>query len=434
MNILSIAGSDPSSGAGIQSDIKTISAYGAYGLTVITSITSQNTSKFFGTAALPSKSISEQLNSVFSDFKIDAIKIGMVYNSPIIKIVSSKLKKLKVPIIVDPIIKSTTGGILLQKNALPDYKRLIVPLAFIITPNVCEAEILSGLKIRKPDDLLMCAKKIKKLGAKNIVITGVEFEENKISDFILSDSKHYFLSTKKIKKENHGSGCTYSAALTVAIANKKNIIEAAGIAKKYSLISIKNSRKIGKGIVITQIPAKKENDKKILNDSIIKFTKLKNINRYIPECQTNFVYSKKSPRTVKDVLGVSGRIVKAGKKIVVAGEIEYGGSKHVGSAIIHVCKKFPQIRSALNIKFEPKIVKKFIKNGFVVLSYDRNLEPFKIKNKENLSIPWGIKSAIQHSNVSPDVIFHKGDFGKEPMILLFGKNPNDVLKKLNCVL
>ena len=118
MNILSIGGSDPSSGAGIQSDIKTFSNHNAYGFTVVTAITSQNTKKVTSIEPVSTKSLSTQLDSILSDFQVDAIKIGMVYNSQIIKVINSKLRRVKVPIIVDPIIKSTTGAILLKKKCV----------------------------------------------------------------------------------------------------------------------------------------------------------------------------------------------------------------------------------------------------------------------------------------------------------------------------
>ena len=123
MNILSIGGSDPSSGAGIQSDIKTFSNHNVYGFTAVTAITSQNTRKVTSIEPVSTKSLRAQLDSILSDFHIDAIKIGMVYNSQIIKVIHSKLKSIKVPIVVDPIIKSTTGAILLKKSALYDYKK-----------------------------------------------------------------------------------------------------------------------------------------------------------------------------------------------------------------------------------------------------------------------------------------------------------------------
>ena len=145
MNILSIGGSDPSSGAGIQSDVKTFSNLDVYGFTSVTAITSQNTRKVTSIEPVSTKSLNAQLDSIFSDFHIDTIKIGMVYNSQIIKAVHSKIKNVKIPIVVDPIIKSTTGAILLKKNALHDYKKMLIPLADIITPNKYEAKVLSGI-------------------------------------------------------------------------------------------------------------------------------------------------------------------------------------------------------------------------------------------------------------------------------------------------
>jgi len=135
MNILSIGGSDPSSGAGIQSDIKTFSNHDAYGFTIVTAITSQNTKNVTSIEPVSAKSLMAQLDSILSDFHIDAIKIGMVYNSQIIKVIHSKLRNIKVPIVVDPIIKTTTVTILLKKSALNDYKKMIIPLAYVITPN-----------------------------------------------------------------------------------------------------------------------------------------------------------------------------------------------------------------------------------------------------------------------------------------------------------
>ena len=132
MIVLSIAGSDPSGGAGIQADLKTFSTLGVYGLSVVTAITSQNTTKFSKVKEISSDMIKSQLESVLSDFKIDVIKIGMVYDSSAIKAIFSKLKEIRAPIILDPVFESTTGGILLQKEAFPLFKKLLVPLSFVI--------------------------------------------------------------------------------------------------------------------------------------------------------------------------------------------------------------------------------------------------------------------------------------------------------------
>jgi len=420
MNILSIGGSDPSSGAGIQSDIKTFANHDVYGFTVVTAITSQNTRKVTSIEPVSTKSLKSQLDSILSDFHINAIKIGMVYNSQIIKMIHSELRNIKIPIIVDPIIKSTTGAILLKKNALCDYKKMIIPLADVITPNKYEARVLSGTSNTNKS-----AKKIQSMGAKCVVITGATSSNGKISDFILEENMEYVISGKKIPIRNHGSGCNYSASIAVSLAKGNTIHDAVKTAKDYVYQSIKHSKKIGKGVNITHKNI--SNGMRELSDSINHFKQIKNIYKVIPECQTNFVFAKKNPSGVMDVLGVSGRLVKSGKEVVTAGKIVYGGSQHVGTAVIQVNKKFPEIRSGLNIKYDTKIISKAKKSRFTILSYDRNREPKKSKQKENSSISWGISSTLNAK--SPDIIYHKGDIGKEPMILIFGKNPDDVVKK-----
>jgi hydroxymethylpyrimidine/phosphomethylpyrimidine kinase len=422
MNILSIGGSDPSSGAGIQSDIKTFSNYDIYGFTVVTAITSQNTRKVTSVEPVSAKSLMAQIDSILSDFHIDAIKIGMVYNSQIIKVIHSKLRKIKVPIVIDPIIKSTTGTTLLKKSALHDYKKMIVPLADVITPNKYEAKALSGISNTKKS-----AKKIQSMGAKCVIITGATSSNGKISDFVLEENKEYVISGKKILIRNHGSGCNYSASIAVSLAKGNAMYNAVKTAKDYVYQSIRNSKNIGKGVSITHKNI--SNGMMELSDSINHFKQIKNIYKVIPECQTNFVFAKKNPKNVTDVLGISGRLVKSGNEVVTAGEIVYGGSQHVGTAVIQVNKKFPEIRSGLNIKYDPKIIARAKKSKFTVLSYDRSKEPKKSKQKENSSISWGISNSINAK--SPDVIYHKGDIGKEAMILIFGKNPNEVIQKVS---
>ena len=422
MNILTVGGSDPSSGAGIQSDIRTFSDFDAYGFTAITAITSQNTKQVSNIEPVSKKSLKSQLNSILSDFHIDAIKIGMVYNSDIIKIIHSEFRNNHVPIIVDPIIKSTTGNLLLKKSALSDYKKMIIPLANIITPNKYEAKILSGVS-----NVRNAAKKIQILGAESVIVTGASTSKDKISDFVLEKNKEYKITGKMIPIQNHGSGCIYSASLTVLLAKQYTLNQAVKIAKNYVYNSIKRSKNIGKGVRITHTT--NSNEKMELIESIKNFKQIKNVYKTIPECQTNFVYSKINPKTIKDVLGVSGRLVKSGKEVVTAGEIMYGGSHHVATAVIQVNRKFPNIRSSLNIKFNPKIISKARSCGLTVLNYDRSKESRKSKQQEGSSIKWGINHALKSK--SPDLIYHKGDMGKEPMILIFGEKPNDIIKKIS---
>lgn len=430
MNLLSIGGSDPSSGAGIQSDVKTFDSLNAHGLTVITAITGQNTSRFGMIEPASQKILKNQLDSVISDFKIDGIKIGMVYNSEIIKTIYRELKNIKIPIVLDPIIKSTTGGLLIEKTAIKDFKKFLIPLATVITPNKFEAEYLSEIKIDSKKSLQKAAQKIQDMGAKNIVITGLETKNGQISDFILEREGQYTISGKKLPKINHGSGCNYSSSLLFSLVNGTSLKEAVKFSKQFTYNSIKNAKNIGYGINITQI---KNNDTIHieLSHAINKFVEIKNIYKSIPECQTNFVFSKKDPKSIKDILGVLGRIVKTGNTVTVAGDLAYGGSKHVATALITMNKKFPDVRSAINLKYNKETISKLRKERLFISNYDRNAEPKNVKTKEGSSIVWGIKYAIKNLKEPPDVIYHKGDFGKEPMIIIFAKTPALIIEKIS---
>ncbi len=428
MILLSIAGSDPSAGAGIQMDLKTFSDLGAYGLTVITAITSQNTTKFSKIQEISSEMITDQLESVLSDFKIDAIKIGMVYSESAIRSIYSQLRRIKIPIILDPVFESTTGGTLIQNKALDFFKKLLIPIAFVITPNIPEAQRLTKISIRETKDIKKAGAMIQKMGARNIVIKGGHLEGKTVTDFVFEGTKFYTFSTKRIDRTTHGSGCNFSAALTANLAKGYNLRDSVKFAKDFALKSIKYSQKIGRGIYVAK--TYKDELERELSNAISKFANLENVHKYIPEVQTNFVYSKKNSKSLDDVLGVSGRIVKSGNSIVIAGTLTYGGSQHVGSAVLEMTKKFPDIRSAINIRYDEDFTKKAIAKKFSVLQYERSSEPHKTKLKEGHTISWGIKNAIKNANKAADIVFHKGEIGKEPMILIFGTSPNEVLNKL----
>ncbi len=429
MNVLAIGGSDPSSGAGIQSEVKAAAALGVNCFSVITAITAQNSKRFTLAESVSERSVGEQIDAIFSDFDVDVITIGMVYDHNVIRKIHSKLKNTKIPIVLDPVIRSTTGGVLLKKEAITALKKFLIPISHTITPNVSEAEMLSGVKIRKYDDLL---KAIQALGAKNVIITGHTFEKGKISDFVYENGKHQSISGKKILGQNHGSGCNFAISLAYSIAQKKNLVEAVRFAKQFTYDAILSAQSLGSGVKITN--PKKDKIKSELESAITQFEYLKNIHQLIPECQTNFVFAKPNSKSTNDIVGVLGRIVKTGNTVKTAGTLEYGGSKHVATAVLTMQKKFPQTRSALNIRYSQDLVKKFEKSMASISHYNRIKEPKTNKIRENSSISWGIHEAIKRSSTPPDIIYHKGDFGKEPMIIVFGTSPSQVLDKISKIL
>ena len=439
---LSIAGSDSSGGAGIQADIKTMSALGIYSCTVITAITAQSTSNVDYILPLGAQIIKKQIKSVLSDIPINAIKIGMVYNNEIITAVSHVLKHSKIPIVLDPIISAGTGARLLQKEFVEDFKNKLVPICDVITPNIHEAETLSETKIKTEKDIRNAASKIQELGAKNVIVKGGHFRNDNeiIVDIILDElGKFTVFKNPRMKiVETHGSGCNFSAAVTSFLALKYPVINACFLANKYVHRSILKTVKIGKGIPVNNPISKMYEEScryQVIEDlglAVENLVNMKNFVDLIPETQSNLVYAIPNARRIEDVAGVNGRIVKAGNKSVPTSGIKFGASKHVASSVLEYMKTNQMIRSALNIKNDKNILNT-CKKLFTACFYERNLEPRKIKETEGNSIPWGIKMALL-KNPDADIIYHSGDVGKEPMIIIFGQGPQDVVEKVKKIL
>ncbi|MDE1724685.1 MAG: bifunctional hydroxymethylpyrimidine kinase/phosphomethylpyrimidine kinase, partial [Thaumarchaeota archaeon] len=286
---------------------------------------------------------------------------------------------------------------------------------------------ITRMKIKSISDMKNAAIKIQEMGAKNVIIKGGHLAgKDSITDILLADKKFHTYHHERMRFDSHGGGCTFSASLCANIAIGKDLVNATDSARLFTRQSMKNSMKIGRGIQITSIKDEIENE---LRRAIIEFCSIQYISEHIPECQTNFVYSKVNPSSLKDIIGLEGRIVKTGSSGTVAGNLKYGGSKHVASAVLEMTKKFPVLRSGINLKYDERIIRKAMVNGLKVTSYNRNKETRENKEKEGSTVSWGIKTAISNLQVAPDIVFHKGDFGKEAMIIVFGRNPEDVLKK-----
>lgn len=439
---MTIAGSDSSGGAGIQADVKTMSALGIYSCTVITAITAQNTLNVDHIFPLSADIIKKQIMSVLSDIPIHAIKIGMVYNNEIITAVSDILKNSKIPIVLDPIISAGTGARLLEQEFLSDFKIKLLPFCDVVTPNIHEAEKLSGIKIKNENDIKNTALKIQKLGAKNVVVKGGHFKNNDkvIVDTILNERGKFVLIKNPRMKivEMHGSGCNFSAALTAFLAMKFPMVIACLMASKYVHNSIVNTVKIGKGIPVNNpisLMYEESCRYKVIDElanAVDQLTSTKNFEKLIPESQSNIVYAIPNANNIDDVAGVNGRIVKAGDRSVPTSGIKFGASRHVASSILEYMKTNQLVRSALNIKNEKRILDK-CNRLFRVTHYERKWEPKTIKNREGRSISWGVSTALS-KNPDADIIYHTGDMGKEPMIIIFGQNPQEVVDKVKSIL
>ncbi|ACV62527.1 phosphomethylpyrimidine kinase [Desulfofarcimen acetoxidans DSM 771] len=246
---LTIAGSDSGGGAGIQADLKTFAAFQVFGLSAITAITAQNTMGVFAVQEVKPEIIAAQIDCLFEDMDIDAVKIGMVSDTEIIKTISAALKRNNAGnVVLDPVMISKSGYKLLKPEAIEELIRSLFPLAGVLTPNLVEAEEITGQKIKNPDDMQTAAEKIHAMGVKAVVIKGGHLKSSPV-DVFYDGSSFLSLRGEFINSKNtHGTGCTFSSAIAACLAQGKSLPEAVTEAKEYITGAIQNSLDIGKGV------------------------------------------------------------------------------------------------------------------------------------------------------------------------------------------
>jgi hydroxymethylpyrimidine/phosphomethylpyrimidine kinase len=247
--VLTIAGSDSGGGAGIQADLKAMSANGVFGMSVITAITAQNTKAVTAAYDLPVSLIEAQIDAVFDDFEVSAVKTGMLSSRDIVRAVARKLSSLAVQnLVVDPVMISKSGYDLLQPDSIDSVKHDLIPLARLVTPNLPEAERLVGNTIRTTGDVRAAALAIHKLGPKAVLIKGGHRLDERATDILYDGSEFTVFPGEYIETSNtHGTGCTYASAIAAKLALGLGLVEAVRAAKVYITGAIRHSLAIGHG-------------------------------------------------------------------------------------------------------------------------------------------------------------------------------------------
>lgn len=245
---LTIAGSDCSGGAGIQADIKTFSAHGVFGMSAIVSIVAENTSRVISVENVSADMIKAQIDAVFEDIEVNAVKVGMLSSRECMKAVAEKLREYSPKYtVIDPVMVAKGGHALMEPEALETLKAEIIPLAYVLTPNIPEAEAITGIEIEKLDDAKKAAKLIYSLGAENVMIKGGHLTGDAVDVLYDGSEFHTFICERIDTQNTHGTGCTFSSAIAANLANGLTLVEAVQNAKEYITSAIRHSLAIGKG-------------------------------------------------------------------------------------------------------------------------------------------------------------------------------------------
>jgi hydroxymethylpyrimidine/phosphomethylpyrimidine kinase len=247
--VLTIAGSDSGGAAGIQADLKTFSALGVYGMSVITAVTAQNTVAVTAVHEVPPEIVAAQIDAVVTDIPPDAVKTGMLSSAAIIDVVAAKVREHALsPLVVDPVMVAESGDRLLREDAVTALRERLLPLANVLTPNVAEAEVLVGRSLTSDEEFRVAAREIVGLGAAAVVMKGGHREGDLAVDLLFDGSDFYEFSAPRIETTStHGTGCTFASAIAAFLAHGETLVEAVGHAKEYLTEAIRQAQAIGHG-------------------------------------------------------------------------------------------------------------------------------------------------------------------------------------------
>jgi hydroxymethylpyrimidine/phosphomethylpyrimidine kinase len=439
--VLSIAGSDPSSGAGIQADLKSFSLLDLHGTTVITCITSQNTQQVKTIHKLPIDIIENQIDVLFEDVPIIAAKTGMLYDDEIIKCIVKKIVHYKLTPVVDPVMIATSGDPLIQKTYTTSLTKHLLPKTLLLTANIPESEALTGSSIHSIEDMKKKCKVLFSYGPQFVLLKGGHLTTQYATDVLYDGKQFYEFSLPRISnKKAHGSGCSLSALITGLLAQGKAPINAVRTAKYMIWDMIHQGYTPGKGSDVLNhtcnicIPSLYDT-----NEYYEAWFELKNAiqllliclpSNFVPEVGINFAYAVKSAQKIQDICAIDGRISKTKKNVFLCGGIDFGTFHHVASIILAAMAVDDPTRSAINIRYSNDILTYCKKAGFKIGFFNRKNEPSTVSS----TMEWGTTSVISNLGFIPDIIYDAGSVGKEPMIRVLGNNPKDVLYKLKKII
>ncbi|MDR6222563.1 bifunctional hydroxymethylpyrimidine kinase/phosphomethylpyrimidine kinase [Methanococcoides alaskense] len=424
--VLTIAGSDSGGGAGIEADIKTLSSLYVHGACAITSVTSQNTTGVQSAYGVPPTVVSDQMDAVCTDMDVRWAKTGMLSSADIVRAVADRVKMYGLKIVVDPVMAAEAGGVLLEQDAVSILKDELLPISYAVTPNIIEAEILSGMSITTREDAMEAAKAIASLGLKAVIITGghsdgVDLVYDSVTDEFTE------VSGKLIEGGTHGSGCTYSSALTAYLARGYSLQDAAIGAKEFVEYGILLSKNIGKGVgPVNQMGylhtmAAKESVLRNAEEAVRMLEDDVNFASLVAEVGCNIAMAIPHAREVKDVAAVNGRIVKLQGKPKVVGCVSMGASSHVARIVLAAMEFDPSMRAAVNIYYSKNVLAICEDMGLTISSFSRQEEP-----EDTHTMDWGVTYAIDSYGRVPVIIYDEGGVGKEPMVRVLGRDAVEV--------
>ena len=437
-NVLTIAGFDPSSGAGVTRDLDTFFSLGLHGIAAPTSIVVQGPHGVRNVFPTPFDAFSAMLTSIREDMRVEGVKVGAIWDEHYVDELSAFLPEYpEIPVVVDPVRTSKNGAQLLSDKGFKCLVKSVFPKATIITPNLDEASFITGEKVRTLKDMEGCARALAATGPEAVVMKGGHLKGEPI-DLLFDGTDCITWKRKRIDRVIHGTGCIFSSLLVSFLVHGYSIKEAFIASENLMDDLLKESYQVNEdGYFYASsglLNSKLSERWKILQamKEVKKRFCCLNLVECIPEVQMNIGYALEGAKGVEDVAAFPGRIGHHGGKVFIKGEPQFSASTHVARLILNFMQYFPQVRSCANVRYEKATVEKARKKDLVVVFLDRRQGAQKIKEKEEC-FDTQAGNALKDMENPPDIIYDEGDNGKEPMIRVFARSPLELLKKMEII-
>ncbi|WP_226480411.1 bifunctional hydroxymethylpyrimidine kinase/phosphomethylpyrimidine kinase [Natrinema amylolyticum] len=425
---LTIAGSDSGGGAGIQADLATMAAHGVFGTSAITAVTAQNTRGVESSHVLPTDEIEAQIEAVTDDFAVGAAKTGMLATTDVIETVTEYAREFEFPLVVDPVMVATSGDRLLEPEAERAYEELLAG-ATLATPNADEAEVLTDIAVTDDESAIEAGEAILETGVDAVLVKGGHVPGETVRDTLVTgESVRTFEHPRVGTEATHGSGCTLGSAIAARLAKGEPLETAVEGATEFLARAVRYYYDVGEGhgavnhMVSLRNEATRELTAEEVQAVVDRFVDA-DVSALVPEVGMNVVGATPYAESVAETAAVEGRITRTLSGVQPNRGVRFGASSHVARFLLSAREFVPELRFAVNCRFDADIEAALEALEWPVAEYDRGEQPDEVKETEGSTMGWGARQAFEGRDEPPVAVVDRGEVGKEALVKIVASDP-----------
>jgi len=432
---LTVAGSDSGGGAGIQADLKTMEALGVFGTSAITSLTAQNSTGVRGVEDVSPEFVAEQIDAVVKDFDVGAVKTGMLSNAETVSVVAEKIDEHDLRAVVDPVMIAQSGDRLLSEDAEEVVRDELLPHAALVTPNAPEAETLTGVGVKSPDEMEEAARALVEQGAEAALVTGGHIEGDRVVD-VLADAEgtHRFEKPRVETGATHGTGCALSSAVAAELSKGASLDDAVGTAEAFLYRAVRFGVDAGRGAKSTHhlVGLRNEAARNDALDSVRgalgRFDETEGFAHLLPEVGMNIAVATPYALEGDEIAAVEGRVRRT-RDGFVSSCVRFGASGHVARYLLALREQLDdEPGAACNLRNDETVRGALSLTDLTTVEVDRDDQPDEVREGEEGSMEWSAGTAVRKADGFPDAVVDAGALGKEPMVRLAARDAGELVE------